>query len=382
MSSLNNRPKISKSVVYVRNIALILILCNLLYFFFPIPPVIWRIAFVVLSLSAFFSKYNRPLKFEKVIFTFIILNLIYFTVSCLWLTPSTSQIGNILYSMSSFLIFPYLGRQGVLSMKFYLVSTILFFLSGIAYYYNALTVASETLVGFDESNYTNNASVIFLFCIPFLFYIKNDLLRYVLLTIGMFFLIAGVKRGNILAAIIPILLVVWCSFKRSKGSILKVCFTITALVIIYYLAQSWIADNDYFLKRLGDTLDGQSSLRDRIYSSAWNLWASSDSLVHIIFGYGFDGTINNLFNGYRAHSDWLEILVDYGLLGVILYLYIFISFFRAIKNQSDTNLRIVIIAVVFIWFLKSVYSMGFSEEFLAILSIPLGAALPKSNQMS
>lgn len=365
----------SKRACIIRDVAVILILGNLLYFYFPIRPIIWRVSFLALAFVAFFSKDNRPTNIEKIILAFMAFNLLHFLVSYIWLTPTTTQLGNILYSMSAFLLFPYLGRRGVLSSAFFSIALILLVLAGVAYYYHAQAIAAVILIDFDEDRFTNNASVIFLFLLPSLFLVKNNVLRYVVLAVCVFFIITSVKRGNILAAIIPITLLIWYSLRNSRGSIWKTLFVMAAIVALYYLGREWIVGNAYFFDRLDATLEGSTSNRDLIYASAWNTWTHSDNIITILFGYGFDGTIHHLINGYRAHNDWLEILVDYGLVGVVFYLSIFIAFYKTIRKQSDLQLKIVLIAAVSIWFMKTLYSMGFSDEYLALIAMPIGVAM-------
>ena len=357
-----------------------LILCNLLYFYIPVRPILWRVSFILLALIAFFSKDNKPTSVEKIILAFMGFNLFHFIISYIWLTPTTSQIGNILYSLSAFLLFPYLGRRGVLTPCFFAVTLVLLALAGVAYYYHAQSIAASILIGYDEDRFTNNASVIFLFLLPSLFLVNNNLLRYLLLAVSVFFIITSVKRGNILAAIIPIALLLWYSLNNSKGSIWKTALILAAIVALYFLSREWIIGNDYFIDRLDATLEGSTSNRDLIYASAWDTWSHSDSIITLLFGFGFDGTINHLINGYRAHNDWLEILVDYGVVGIVFYLSIFIAFYKTIRKQPSLQIRIILIAAVSIWFMKTLYSMGFSDEYLALIAMPIGAAMSISTQ--
>ena len=367
---MNERSFIINKSLVTRNIAVFLILCNLFYFYFPVRPFVWRLLFLLVALFAFFSKTNHPTKIDKVIFSFIVFNFLYFLLSFIWINPTTTQIGNVLYCMSSFLLFSYLGRKGVLTPSFITISSILFFLAGIAYFNHAASL----YVG-DQERFTNNASVIFLMLIPVLFLIKQDYIRYSLLAISLFYLVMSVKRGNIVAAIIPVILLIWFSIRENRKSIFKVLLILIAVIALLYLIKDWIVGNQYFLDRLENTLEGNSSNRDAIYSSAWNLWLHSDSLINILFGYGYDGTIYNLYGNSRAHNDWLEILVDYGIVGVFFYMSIFFSFIRILCRLDDLQKKLTMFSAISIWFLKSCYSMGFTEEYLALLSIPVGVVM-------
>lgn len=358
-----------------------LIMCNLLYFYFPVRPILWRLSFLILAIYAYFSKDNRPSRLEKGIFAFIVLNLFYYLISYLWISPETTVLGSILYSLSSFLLFPYLGRKGVLTTKFLTISCVVLTGAAIAYYNNFSSLAVGRYDAFDENHFTNNTSAVFLFLIPLLFCIKKGFLKYALLAIYIYFIISGVKRGNIIAAIIPLSLLVWFSLKDSKGSIWKTALVLFAIGALYVFSKNLIFENDFFLRRYEETLEGKSSNRDLIYAAAWELWYNAENVFNMIFGYGFDGTIHHLFNHYRAHSDWLEILVDYGLVGVLFYLTIFVSIIRSIFRQRELESRLILLSVLSIWFAKSLYSMAFSDEYLALMAIPLGVALSQSYNM-
>ena len=364
-----------KNAILLRNVSVILILFNLLYFYIPIRPIVWRLLFVALALTTTFLPTNKRTSMEKSITLFIGLNVLYFFVSYMWLTPSTTLLGNILFGLSSFLMFAYLGRCGVLTPKFFLLTTGLFLFASVLNFQNYSLAASNSAVDFNEDYFTNNASVLFLYLLPCLIFVKNNVVRLIMLLICMFFLIAGVKRGNILAAIIPIFLILIDTYKSTKKSTWKTLWVIISVCVIAFLAKKWILDNEYFLLRFEDTIEGGSSNRDQLYAAAWSLWRDSHSLVEIMFGHGFDGTITHMPGNLRAHNDWLEILVNYGLLGVVMYFLIFVGFIKSMIKSSSEKTRIVLLSVILIWIFKSCYSMGFSDEYIALLAIPVGAAL-------
>ena len=180
----------------------------------------------------------------------------------------------------------------------------------------------------------------------------------------------GAKRGNILAAAFPIIVYVYSILKDSKKSIGQfLCILILITGVIAGSVQVFLAD-EFLIGRFIDMQEGNSSGRNYLYANAWNLWVNSNDLIHYIFGYGFQGTLHNM--GKMAHNDWLEILVDYGLLGGIFYLAIFVSFALIYVRMKRQKAKTILLVAISIWFLKTLYSMGFMEETLALLFIPLG----------
>ena len=94
---------------------------------------------------------------------------------------------------------------------------------------------------------------------------------------------------------------------------------------------SYLNNFNFYIKRFEDT---SGSGRDKLYERIYDAWLSSD-LINIIFGFGtnqtqvFTGGFNRDSRGIYAHSDWLQFLYDYGLVGVFL-----IPIFTYIHNKA------------------------------------------------
>lgn len=366
-------PILQDKFILIRNLAIICMIGNLLYFLFPFPAIVWRLSFVLLSLYCVYEDYIQYgfSGIEKAILIFTGLNLIYFFVSYLWSNPSTTTLGNTLYALLAFVMFAFLGKEGILTQKFILVSAILLTVAAIPSFYNAQQLALAKLAsGGDET--TVNASTIFLMLLPLLLCLKKRMVSLVLYCICLFFLITGAKRGNTLAAIIPSILFLWMLFKENKKNVFKILLLVIAVAAIAVWAKDMVLSDDYLLSRYEQTLEGNTSGRGVIYSTMWNMWSGSDNIVNLLFGYGYNGTFLYSPMHKFAHSDWLEILVDFGLLGALFYAAIFISFARLYFRLDRGYARLACIAIVSIWLMKTIYSMGFTDQTLALMAIPFG----------
>lgn len=361
--------------ILIRNCAVFCMIGNILYHLFPFPPLIWRIGFVLLALYCIFLSFRQGLLgVEKWMLYFVGLNLLYFFVSLLWIFPSTSQIGNTLYALLAFNLFTFLGTKGVLTASFFSVLAVIITFAGIPYFYHAQELALDKLRGGGEET-TVNASVVFLMLLPMLFFVKNKMLSIVLFCVCIFFLFIGAKRGNILAAVFPIIVYIYLVMKDSRKSVWQFFLVLVLIVgIVIGAVQLFLAD-EYLIGRFIDMQEGNSSGRDFLYFRAWRLWFDSNDLIHYIFGFGFQGALYNMDK--MVHNDWLEILVDYGLLGVVFYLTIFISFALFYFKMQKSKIKIILLVALSIWFCKTLYSMGFVEETLALLFIPLGHIVAK-----
>jgi hypothetical protein len=120
---------------------------------------------------------------------------------------------------------------------------------------------------------------------------------------------------------------------------------------------------------------GAGSGRVGMYPQMFQTWIESDA-IGIVFGRGFF-SITDLPGGHYAHSDWLELIYDHGLMGVIVYSVLIISFL-ATKKYVSREMMPAYIAIVSVWILKSLFSgvymdRGFSL-FFACLGLLLGSA--------
>lgn len=366
-----------KKNICVRNALFFCILGNLLYFIFPFPAIVWRFSFVLLSLYCVYMNWReyRLDGIEQSILLFVFLNLLYFFVGHFWLVPSTTQIGNTLYALLAFIAFSYLGKKEILTPKFIIAAAVLIISVAIPSFYHAQRLALTQLISGAEDT-AINASVIFLMLLPLVLIVRSRMISLILFCVCLLFLITGAKRGNIVSAIIPATLYIWVLFKENRGSFFRMLLFIVASIGIAIWLKDMVLADEYLLSRYEDTLEGRSSGRDTIYFMMWNLWYGSDSIIEILFGYGFDGTISIIHK--RAHNDWLEILVDFGLIGIFCYISVFISFAKLFFKMRNEYMRNVLLSIISIWLFKTLFSMGFTDEMLVLMSIPFGCLYNKS----
>lgn len=334
---------------------------------------------VVLSLWVILFQRGKRLPLENAILVFVLFILAHFVISFLWINPNLSTLGNILYALLPLSMFVWFSQKGVMSEKFISVLSLLLLMAAIPHFFHSREVFLEKIGAVHEdANVTNNASGLFLFLIPMLFLIKNEIQKRAMLLVCLFFIIMGVKRGNIIAAIIPLILFISFELKGARHSGVKTFILIILWSVLSYFLYKWVISYDFLLYRWDMTKEGNTSGRDVLFTNCWQLWKNSNNFFTYLFGFGFDATLH-YFNKY-AHNDWLEILVDYGLFGIVLYLIVFVLFVSQIKKTKDNTSKRVLWSVLAIWFFKTLYSMGYTEPELIILMISSGTVLGKNNQ--
>ena len=120
---------------------------------------------------------------------------------------------------------------------------------------------------------------------------------------------------------------------------------------------------DFFEKRLSDIIDDDKTLgsgRGDFYPFLFNDYISSfnSSPKNFFFGYGSRSVEKTISGGYYAHSDWFQLLHDYGLLGIIVLTSIHVSIVRLIlKGIKAKFIYVPTLAMIYvIFFLLNIYS--------------------------
>lgn len=319
-------------------------------------------------------KYFSALNTLLVVFTLYgVIHIFSTPIDYIWMsnkeTPSYTYLLYLLISLLPIYVFYLATIKGEFSASKIQWWTIIVLLISIVKF--VTFYIHNTDIGVDEI--TNNNGYLFVGIIPLLlFFEKKPLLQYVLLAICMVFVILSMKRGAIFVAgfcLIPFVLSQWKSstqLKRIALSIIVMIFIIGGIFFIGYLLQT----SDYFSQRLEATQEGNSSMRDELYMQLWSYFINDASTIEKIFGGGANYTLQVADN--YAHNDWLEILINQGIFGVILYIIYWIKFWESqkqCKNIPELHIpRSGLIICFFASFIMTFFSMSYG-------SLPLGLTM-------
>jgi O-antigen ligase len=220
--------------------------------------------------------------------------------------------------------------------------------------------------------YKNANPYKFAILLPFLFLKKNkyNLLFVVICIINI--LIAG-KRGPLLGIIIStafLYLYVW--HKRLK------IFTYCAyLVLILFLYIQFFDDNIFqtLIYRLDPTEHYNASADFSFYSSG------RDQIWYTILDGFFDSNIYSQFMGHgtigaytyliahnapqNAHNTWLEILFNFGIVGMFIFIYYYIVLIQICIKMKKSNYKWKSIAIFLVLFnlLSTFYTVTYRAGF-------------------
>lgn len=214
----------------------------------------------------------------------------------------------------------------------------------------------------ESEEVTNNMGIRFMTLIPMLFFLeKKRLLQYAALVYILTFVVMGMKRGAILLAVVLTIYFLYHSLKEAsqKEKLYLLLLSIAAIVLICLVVADLMDNSAYFNHRVQQTLEGNSSGRDSIYSTLWHAFLENGSLFHCLLGFGADSTVQ--FCGTSAHNDWLELLINNGLLGIVLYVGYWWKF-ASLKNIiEDENTRCAAVAYCITFFMLTLYSMSYNN---------------------
>lgn len=210
----------------------------------------------------------------------------------------------------------------------------------------------------DESAY--GGGFLALVCLPLgLYNLRNKKLSYRLIwfIVIIVCVVISLKRGDILAlfASTVVYFTIFLFLKGRRNNFKYILLLCVASVIIGVALDRFVSSSELAQTRLEKTREGDTSNRDIIYAYYWNhFWDSG--IEKKILGNGFSATSTIL--GEAAHNDWLEVLTDEGIIGVIAYLIMVLSLFRLTRKKTLPDSFRPIIGMIFtIVLIKSIFSM-------------------------
>lgn len=336
-------------------------------------PKIILVLSLIISIYYFFLILSTKIlknKFYKVWTFFIILNILSFVFSGNY--AFISLMRSIFLTFIVFYPFYYFSHIGILKPKHLIIFLLLMLpVTILNFVFNKQAILSERIS--DRETVVNNVSYVFVGLLPFIFLFKKKIYGVLVALLMFFFIIQGAKRGALAAAGLVFIMYIFYWLRTIKSNKFRnYSISLIGLSVLMYYGYESIIKNEFLIDRINDMLSGNSSGRDVIYSKTFNWWLGSDSYIELIFGGGFANSVT-VSGGSYAHNDWLELLVDQGLIGVIAYLLLFIYGFFAFRKLKWTNSnKFLLITILSVWFLISLYSIWYPAINTFTYSILIG----------
>ena len=301
---------------------------------------------------------------------------IYYSMSGLSMA-SYNYIKSIYLSILPIYAFYYFSLKGYLTAERLRWWAVVFCISCVMSYYIYMQRAMEALlaIGSSREEITNNAGYLFLSLIPiWVFFRKKPLLQYAGLAFCMAFILMGMKRGAILIGCVVVLYLIWQIIRNAKGKQRFIVILLTAALAVagVYFVIDLMTSSDYFIQRIEDSKEGNSSNRDILYSFFWTYFTEKTDVLHYLFGRGANGTLE-IFEGY-AHNDWLELAINQGLLGIMVYIIYWKNLYKTWRQSTNIEAKTILALVGIIYFAKTLFSMSYGDMTYVCTSV-LGYAL-------
>lgn len=310
----------------------------------------------------------KLLLLEKIIFWFWFINTCYWFFSdkvliSAWYEP-LSTMNNFKSIFCTFLTyFPvrYFTRKNILTEKhlscFAVIMLIVFILSFLSF-------EAQMLYELNREAVTNNMGYRFVALLPLLAIFRKVKFTYITVFVASYFVIMSSKRGAILCCVLLFVLLFYYSFKnipRKKKFLYSILILGVFSISIYYLIDIFMS-NEYLIMRLTNMEEGVDDSGDARLNqiSAILDYTTNGSILHFLFGYGFDKSV--MMAGNYAHNDWAELLANLGIFGCVLYLVFFTSLISIFtKNRQILNpmQKLMFVSVLGCWLLASMFSMGY-----------------------
>ena len=281
-------------------------------------------------------------------------------------TPTTPIVPtNYIYKTSWSLLpifaFYNFAKKGLLTKQFmlkWIYACVV--VATISYYFGML----QSLARHEgEEEATNNGGYIIVSLLPMSIFLKDrSKQQYLLLAGALLLTFLSMKRGAILVAGIAVTVYFWYLFRYSKKSRKIQVFValMVAALGIFYVYDRLSTTSEYFQERVDETMEGETSGRDFIQGFLIDYYMTQYTPTEQLVGRGGNATLDVL--GQFAHNDWIELGINQGLLGMLLYLFFWIAFAKTIlKRDVPPKVKTALAMLFEMYFLKTFFSMSYSE---------------------
>ena len=284
-----------------------------------------------------------------------------------------TYIIKIAKSLLPFYSFYAFTRNSVLNEKNTRWWVLIFFIVAIVSYYHNRQILLKEYMDYiqDWDGFTNNYGYAVASLIPLtIFFAKKPLIQYLLLGVCVIFALMSVKRGAILVSLLCLVYCVYyISIKGHKGPIglRPILLSFMIIFFVYITIDNLLETNSFFNAKIGAAFQGDDNSRSDIASLMIYHLRNNATPFELLFGGGAYNTVR--VTGYLAHNDWLELLMNQGLLGIIVYLIYWISLIKTwIKTAAHELYSNGIALFIIIFFTKTFFSMSYEEiDFYSML---------------
>lgn len=288
--------------------------------------------------------------------------------------PTFFYLKYIYCSIPAVYVYYYYAKRGVFSYKSLTKYTLFFVITTIPAFFNYYSVTAGSNGAYVDG-LTNNVGYKFVPIMALAFIISKW--RNIIEIVSYIFIVLSLKRGAILIGTISFLAYLYTNIKTSKGikKFGTIAFSIFIIIIASFFIIHFFENSQGFQQRVEMTLNGNSSGRDIIAKSLFDAFKNQNDALVILFGNGADATID--IAGNYAHNDWLELLINQGILGVSVFALFYVLWFKnylRMRKEVPRSISMAFAIVLIGSFGSSIFSMAYTA-FSPPISIVIGYCL-------
>lgn len=312
-------------------------------------------------------------------FSLLVLGVYVFTSSALSWTGGLLQFDiskNFLVVCMTYFSASYYFRTGVISARQLQWFWILGIILAIPLYYNYQDILVNQL---GRDSVTNNIGYLFLALYPLILTSERSYKKFIGILIVSFFVFHSLKRGAIFLFVVITMIYGLNSHRATINHNLRLYAKRIALLVLplgVYYVLSIKRLNLALFANLFARFDEQAGARPANYIALINYISSDIGAYRTLFGNGSAATASITPEKALAHNDWLEIVVDFGLIGLMLYALWFVANVRLLQPFSISRNPTAVI-VTLSWAMLSVYSMWFNSHITAIYMLSIACLQSK-----
>lgn len=232
----------------------------------------------------------------------------------------------------------------------------------------------------NDTNVVNNISYSFVALMPVVFLIRKKIYSIGTLIFLIIFIVQGAKRGAIISSGLIVIVYFYYLLRNTKkgNNSIRLIGVMMLILALIYFGYTYYLSNEFLIDRMSRISGGSG--RDKIYQKILNYWYDSDDMLKYFFGFGFVSSLK-ITNGLFAHNDWLELLSNIGLVGILCYLLLYFSSIRVFREYKWESVeKYILLSVILVWLLSSMVSMWYSNTQGYIYSILLAYLVAKKKR--
>ena len=221
-----------------------------------------------------------------------------------------------------------------------------------------------------------------IFFTPFFFIVPKKWTLF--FSVILFILVlASIKRSAVIGVVSFFAIYYGITLSSSKITFKKRIIGILGILIAVIIGYLYFENSIYseeLTTRFSNLADDGGSGRDEIYSLLFYNIITSD-IISLLFGNGFDAVKS--LNGYPAHNDLLEIVYDFGIIALIIWITFLFSIVRKSINyfkKKDYDSTAILLATFTLWQICSEMNCIIVNPcYMALIFLSLGLCNKKTS---